>query len=93
MFVGHFGLALGAKSAVPRVSLGTLFLSVQLADALWPLLLLAGLERVRIVPNLMATSHVDFTHYPISHSLLALCRLFVPWAYWIDRHRAVRSEV
>ena len=33
MFVGHFGIGLAAKAAVPRVSLGTLFLSVQLADA------------------------------------------------------------
>jgi len=32
MFVGHFGLGLAAKKAAPRVSLGTLFLSVQLAE-------------------------------------------------------------
>jgi hypothetical protein len=72
VFVGHFGLALGGKSALPRVSLGTLFLSVQLADFLWPVLLLLDLEQVRIVPNLMAASQLDFVRYPISHSLLAL---------------------
>jgi hypothetical protein len=38
---------------------------------LWPLLLLAGLEQVRIVPGLMAASPFDFTSYPISHSLVA----------------------
>ena len=73
MFVGHFGIGLAAKAAVPRVSLGTLFLSVQLADGLWPLLLLLGAEHVHIVPNMMRTSHLNFWDYPISHSLLALC--------------------
>lgn len=37
MFVGHFGLGLAAKRTVATVSLGTLFLAVQLADALWPM--------------------------------------------------------
>jgi hypothetical protein len=37
VFVGHFGLGLAAKRIVPTVSLGTLFLAVQLADALWPM--------------------------------------------------------
>jgi hypothetical protein len=73
VFVGHFGIGLAAKAAVPRVSLGTLFFSVQLADGLWPLLLLLGVEHVHIVPNIMRTSHLNFWDYPISHSLLALC--------------------
>jgi len=72
VFVGHFGAGLAAKGLAPRVSLGTLFLSVQLADGLWPVLLLAGVEHVRIVPGLMRASHLDLWDYPISHSLLAL---------------------
>lgn len=72
LFVGHFGLGLAAKRLSPEVSLGTLFFAVQLADALWPLLLLAGVEHVRIVPNLMRLSHLDFLDYPVSHSLAAL---------------------
>ncbi|MGE5279045.1 MAG: hypothetical protein ACM3SU_18785 [Acidobacteriota bacterium] len=72
MFVGHFGLGLAGKGIVPRVSLGTLFLSVQLADALWPIFLLAGIEHVHIVPNLMRASHLNFWDYPVSHSLVAL---------------------
>jgi hypothetical protein len=54
MFVGHFGLGLAAKRVAPTVSLGTLFLSVQCADGLWPLLLLLGLEHVRIAPGITA---------------------------------------
>jgi membrane-bound metal-dependent hydrolase YbcI (DUF457 family) len=39
-------------------------------DELWPILLLLGVEQVRIVPGLMAASPLDFVHYPWSHSLL-----------------------
>ena len=70
MFLGHYGVALAAKRAAPRTSLGTLVFAAQFLDELWPVLLLAGVERVRIVPGLMAASPLDFTHYPWSHSLL-----------------------
>jgi membrane-bound metal-dependent hydrolase YbcI (DUF457 family) len=70
MFIGHYAVALAAKKAAPKVSLGTMFLSVQLADLLWPILLLAGVEHVRIAPGITAFSPLDFTHYPITHSLL-----------------------
>jgi len=71
MFLGHFGVALVAKKVAPKASLGTLVLAAQFADLLWPLLLLAGVEQVRIVPGLLAASPFDFTSYPISHSLIA----------------------
>lgn len=71
MFLGHFGVGLAAKPLQPRVSLGTLFLAAQLADLLWPTLLLLGVERVNIVPGLLAASPFDFEYYPFSHSLLA----------------------
>jgi hypothetical protein len=71
MFLGHFGVALAAKKVAPKASLGTLVFAAQFADLLWPVLLLAGFEQVRIVPGLMAASPFDFTSYPISHSLVA----------------------
>ena len=71
MFLGHYGLAFAAKRAAPRTSLGTLTFAAQWLDEVWPVLLLLGVEQVRIVPGLMAASPLDFTHYPISHSLLA----------------------
>lgn len=71
MFLGHFGVGLAAKPLQPRVSLGTLFLAAQLADLLWPTLLLLGVERVAIRPGLLAGSPFDFIYYPFSHSLLA----------------------
>jgi hypothetical protein len=71
MFLGHFAAALAAKKAAPKTSLGTLVFAAQFADMLWPLLLLLGIEQVRIVPGLLPTSPLDFTSYPISHSLVA----------------------
>lgn len=77
MFIGHFAVGfaargLAARSSLPRLSLGTLFLAAQLADLLWPTLLLLGLEKVRIAPGITAVTPLDFVHYPISHSLLTL---------------------
>jgi len=73
MFVGHFGLGFGAKRAAPAVSLGTLFLACQLADLLWPTLLLLGLEQVDVQPGATKMTPLNFVSYPYSHSLLALC--------------------
>src|SRR5467141_2565348 len=64
MFLGHFAVALAAKKATPKTSLGTLVLAAQFADMLWPLLLLLGIEQVRIVPGLLPVSPFDFTSYP-----------------------------
>jgi hypothetical protein len=71
MFLGHFAVALGAKKAAPKTSLGSLVLGAQLADILWPAFLLLGWERVQIVPGITRVTPLDFISYPYSHSLLA----------------------
>jgi hypothetical protein len=70
VFLGHYAVALGAKRIAPRVSLGTLILAAQLADLLWPAFLLMGLEHVSIEPGITAASPLNFTDYPITHSLV-----------------------
>lgn len=70
MFIGHFGIGLGAKAVEPKVSLGALFLAAQFIDLLWPSLLLLGVEHVAISPGITNVAPLDFVHYPISHSLL-----------------------
>ena len=72
MFVGHFGIGLGLRAVTPTISLGTLFFATQFVDLLWPTLLLVGLEHVEIVPGITSVTPLNFTHYPISHSLLAV---------------------
>ena len=72
MFVGHFGVAFGAKRYAPAVSLGILFLAAQLADLIWPNLVLLGIEQLRIDPGATVLTPLDFVYYPWSHSLVAL---------------------
>jgi hypothetical protein len=72
MFIGHFALGFAAKKLDPRPSLGTYFLAAQLADTLWPALLLAGVEHVSIAPGDTAFTPLRFDSYPVSHSLLTL---------------------
>ncbi len=87
MFIGHFGVGFGAKKAAPSVSLGLLFIAAQFLDLLWPVLLLLGVEHVAIKPGTANTQPLDFTYYPISHSLL----MALVWAllfgliYWLIR--------
>lgn len=71
MFIGHYALAFAAKRAAPAVSVGTLVLAAQFLDLLWPVFVLAGIERFEIAPGITAASPLDFVSYPYSHSLLA----------------------
>lgn len=72
------------------MSLGTLFLAAQLADLLWPVLLLAGLERVEIAPGITAVTPLDFVSYPWSHSLVMamLWGVLAAGVYALARGRA-----
>jgi len=70
MFLGHFGLAFAAKRLAPRTSLGTLGAAGQWVDLVWPVLVLAGIEQVRIAPGDTAYTSLAFVHYPWTHSLL-----------------------
>ncbi len=72
MFIGHFAVALAAKRATPVVSLGWLFLACQLADLVWPTLVLFGVEHFTIDPGNTAFTPLNFAYYPYSHSLVAL---------------------
>src|SRR4029079_6561236 len=94
MFLGHFGLGFGAKQTAPSVSLGALFVACQFADLLWPTLVLAGVERVAILPGATKMTPLDFISYPYSHSLVAL----VVWglmfgALYAGRRRAPRITI
>ncbi len=83
MFLGHYGVALALKRAEPKLSLGTLFLAVQLPDVLWGIFLLLGWENARIVPGHTAVTPLEFLEYPISHSLIgALAWSFVAAALY-----------
>jgi membrane-bound metal-dependent hydrolase YbcI (DUF457 family) len=70
LFIGHFAVGFAAKRAAPSVSLGTLFVACELVDLIWPVLVLAGIERVGIAPGNTAFTPLDFISYPWTHSLV-----------------------
>jgi hypothetical protein len=67
VLLGHYGIAFAAKRMAPRTSLGTTIFAAEFLDELWPMLLLLGIERVRIAPE--AVGSLRFVYYPWSHSL------------------------
>lgn len=70
MFIGHFAVGLGAKKFASKLSLGTLFLATLLPDLLFPLFLIAGIEKMRIDPQVTGFVSIDLVYYPFSHGLL-----------------------
>lgn len=70
MFVGHYSVAFAVKSERNKIPLWVLFVAVQLLDFLWAPFVLLGIEKVRIVPGITATSPLDLYYMPYTHSLI-----------------------
>ena len=94
MFIGHHAAAFALKPVAPRVSLGTLFGATILLDLIWPILLLVGVEHARIAPGITAFTPLDFSDYPVTHSLLAVLGWSIAAAilYWLFR-KSLRDAV
>jgi membrane-bound metal-dependent hydrolase YbcI (DUF457 family) len=88
MFLGHFALALAAKSVEPRLRLGDAILAAQWPDVVWPYLVLTGVEKVAVVPGDTAFTPLRFESYPWSHSLLAVA----VWAVLIGAYHLYRQR-
>jgi len=71
MFVGHFGVGLALKRADKTLSLGLLFIAVQLSDLIYGVTLLIGVEKVRIVAGANPLTSAEYIFFPYSHSLVA----------------------
>jgi membrane-bound metal-dependent hydrolase YbcI (DUF457 family) len=76
MFVGHFGVALAGRAIAPGregrrgPSLGTFLIAAQWLDLVWPVFVLAGIERVAVEPGNTKVTPLRFESYPWSHSLV-----------------------
>src|SRR6058998_3471126 len=70
MFVGHYSVAFAARTERNKIPLWVLFVAVQLLDFLWAPFVLLGIEKVRIVPGITATSPLDLYYMPYTHSLI-----------------------
>jgi len=70
MFVGHYSVAFAVKTEKNKIPLWVLFVAVQLLDFVWAPFVLLGIEKVRIVPGITATSPLDLYYMPYTHSLV-----------------------
>jgi hypothetical protein len=70
MFVGHYAPSFGLRRT-GGVPLWVLFLAVQFVDVLWAFLIIAGVEKVRIIEGFTAASPLDLYYMPYTHSLTA----------------------
>jgi hypothetical protein len=71
MFIGHYGPSFAIKAIRPAIPLWLLFVAVQLVDVAWAVLVLLGIEKVRIVPGITASNPLDLYYMPYTHSLAA----------------------
>ena len=86
MFVGHYSASFVGKAVEPRIPLWVLFLAVQFLDVLWGIFVLLGIEKVRIVPGITASSPLDLYYMPYTHSLVGAlgwsALAFVVWQFF-----------
>ncbi|HUB79625.1 MAG TPA: hypothetical protein VMB03_12550 [Bryobacteraceae bacterium] len=73
MFVGHFAVGLAGKRFAPSVSLGTLVLAAMLADLLWCVFWIAGIEPMEFRQGMGAANYFHASNIALSHSLLLDC--------------------
>lgn len=93
MFVGHYGPSFAIKTLRPAIPLWLLFIAVQLVDVAWAVLILFGVEKVRIVPGITASNPLDLYYMPYTHSLVAAVSWSVAAAVfvWLLPRMATRA--
>ncbi|HEX4169410.1 MAG TPA: hypothetical protein VHZ55_28445 [Bryobacteraceae bacterium] len=95
MLVGHFAVGLVAKRCEPKVSLGTFVLAALLADLLWCLFLIVGLEHVRFKAGNGVASYMTAENIELSHSLAmdGLWAASFAGIYFLRRRSAVGAGI
>ena len=69
MFVGHYGVSFAMQPAARRVPLWVWFIAVQWLDVVWSILVLLGVEKLRIVPGFTQANALDLYYMPFTHGL------------------------
>jgi hypothetical protein len=78
-FVGHYGVSFAARPTGTRVPLWVWFIAVQWLDVVWSVLVLMGIEKLRIVPGFTEANALDLYYMPYTHGLpgsIALSLIF-----------------
>lgn len=71
MFIGHYAVSLAIKAIRPTVPLWMLLAAAQLLDIVWAVLVLLGIEKVRVIGGATMADLLHFDFMPYSHSLVA----------------------
>jgi hypothetical protein len=92
MFIGHYSAAFVAKRVAPGLPLSAYFIACQTIDLFWGSLVLAGVEKLRVIPNFTASNGLDLYYMPYTHSLpAALIWSFLAAAlFWICMPRTAQ---
>ena len=69
MFIGHYGISFATRRAGLRLPLWVWFIAVQWMDIAWSVLVLAGIEKLRIVPGFTQANALDLYYMPYTHGL------------------------
>lgn len=69
MVIGHYLPSFAAKKAEKRISLWLLFLAAQWIDVIWAVLIIFGIEKVRVVQGINGEGILDNYYIPFTHSL------------------------
>ncbi len=69
MFVGHYGVSFAAKPLYRPVPLWLLFVAVQWLDICWSVLVMLGVEKLRVVQGFTEGSDLDLYYMPYTHGL------------------------
>jgi hypothetical protein len=69
MFVGHYAAAFAAKTIEPRAPLWTYVGACQLLDIGWSVLIMAGVEKMRLASSAPGGVGMDLYYMPYTHSL------------------------
>jgi len=70
MFIGHYAIAYVLIALFPGIPPLIPLLGVSFPDLLWPVLVVTGVEKVRVDPGSARQDALVFESYPYSHSLV-----------------------
>lgn len=86
MFIGHYGVSFAAKQK--PIPLWLLFIAVQFLDVVWSVLVMLGVEKLRITHGVSQSNALDLYYMPYTHGLfgaLALSVMFGGASSWFFR--------
>jgi hypothetical protein len=69
MFIGHYGVSFAARPTRAHLPLWVWFVAVQWMDIVWSVLVLLGIEKLRIVPSFTQANSLDLYYMPYTHGL------------------------